>query len=43
MIENKSVNVDALISRVAPLSEGALWFERLKRQEAGLLKVILVP
>jgi L-iditol 2-dehydrogenase len=43
MIARNKVNVDALISRVAPLSEGALWFERLKRQEAGLLKVILVP
>ncbi len=43
MIACNKVNVDALISRVAPLSEGALWFERLKKKEGGLLKVILVP
>jgi len=43
MIARGAVNVDALISAVAPLSEGASWFERLYAGEPGLMKVILVP
>ncbi len=43
MIARGTVNVDALISQVAPLSEGAAWFERLHNQEQGLMKVILTP
>jgi len=43
MIARKSVNVDALTSAVAPLSEGASWFHRLHAMEKGLMKVILVP
>ncbi len=38
-----AINVDSLISAVAPLSEGALWFQRLCDGEPGLLKVILNP
>ena len=38
-----AINVDPLISSVAPLSEGASWFQRLYQKEKGLLKVILVP
>lgn len=37
------VNVDPLISAVAPLAEGARWFQSLYRGEPGLLKVILQP
>jgi threonine dehydrogenase-like Zn-dependent dehydrogenase len=37
------VDLDTLISAVAPLSEGAHWFDRLYRAEPGLLKVILEP
>ncbi|OGP89581.1 MAG: galactitol-1-phosphate 5-dehydrogenase [Deltaproteobacteria bacterium RBG_16_48_10] len=37
------VNVDPLISVVAPLAEGARWFQALYRGESGLLKVILRP
>jgi L-iditol 2-dehydrogenase len=37
------VDVAPLISAVAPLEEGAAWFERLHRREPGLLKVILRP
>jgi threonine dehydrogenase-like Zn-dependent dehydrogenase len=37
------VDVSAIVSAVAPLSEGAAWFERLYRREAGLLKVVLEP
>lgn len=43
MIARGSINVDALISSIAPLSEGAQWFERLYNQEQGLMKVILTP
>lgn len=32
-----------LISSTAPLAEGAAWFDRLYRKEAGLLKVVLKP
>jgi len=37
------VEVDALISAVAPLSEGAAWLTRLREGEGGLVKVILTP
>jgi L-iditol 2-dehydrogenase len=43
MIERGVVNVDAMRSAVAPLSEGAAWFDRLYRKERGLMKVILKP
>ncbi len=43
MIANGSVDVAPLISAVAPLSEGAAWFERLYNKEPGLMKVVLTP
>jgi L-iditol 2-dehydrogenase len=43
MIERGVVNVDAMRSAVAPLSEGAAWFARLYGKERGLMKVILEP
>ncbi len=43
LMARDAVNVDALISAVAPLSEGASWFKRLYDGEPGLLKVILTP
>jgi L-iditol 2-dehydrogenase len=43
MIERGVVNVDAMCSAVAPLGEGAAWFDRLYRRERGLLKVVLCP
>ena len=43
MIARGTVNVDAMLSKVAPLSEGADWFDRLYKQEQGLMKVILTP
>jgi L-iditol 2-dehydrogenase len=43
MIEKGVVNVDAMRSAVAPLSDGAAWFDRLYRKERGLMKVILKP
>lgn len=38
-IAREKLDVETLISRVAPLSEGAGWMERLYRHEPGLYKV----
>ncbi len=43
MIARAAVRLEGLISAVAPLSEGAAWFERLYNREPGLMKVILRP
>ena len=43
MIARGAVDVGPLITAVAPLAEGAEWFDRLYRREPGLLKVILNP
>ena len=43
MIERGTVDVGAMRSAVAPLSEGAAWFDRLYKKERGLMKVILKP
>jgi L-iditol 2-dehydrogenase len=43
MIERGTVDVDAMRSAVAPLAEGAAWFDRLYKKERGLMKVILRP
>jgi len=41
LMASHKINVDPLISTVAPLKDGALWFERLYNREPGLLKVVL--
>lgn len=43
LIAKGKINVDGMISAVAPLSEGAAYFSRLHAKEKGLLKVILKP
>lgn len=43
LIASGRVDVGAMLSAVAPLAEGAAWFDRLHRQEPGLMKVILQP
>jgi L-iditol 2-dehydrogenase len=43
LIARGRVNLQSFISARAPLSEGASWFQRLYRQEPGLMKVILEP
>ncbi len=43
MIGRKEIDVDSLLSAVAPLSEGATWFGRLYNKEPGLIKVVLIP
>jgi len=42
-IANGQIDVAPLISAIAPLEEGAAWFERLYRREPGLIKVVLTP
>jgi L-iditol 2-dehydrogenase len=43
MLARGTINVDLLMSAVAPLAEGAAWFGRLHKGEPGLMKVILRP
>jgi len=43
MIAREEVNVEAILSAEAPLSEGADWFQRLYEKEPGLIKVVLKP
>ncbi len=43
LLESGAVKADPLISAVAPLEDGPLWFKRLMAGEPGLLKVILKP
>ena len=43
MIARKEVNVDAILTAEAPLSEGEEWFTRLYNKEPGLIKVVLKP
>ncbi len=43
MIAGGTIQVEPLISAVAPLEEGPSWFERLRAGKDGLLKVILRP
>lgn len=43
MIGRGSIQVDPIISAVAPLADGAEWFDRLYRRDGNYLKVILKP
>lgn len=43
LLARGAVKVDSLISAVAPLEQGAEWFERLHAREPNLMKVILDP
>lgn len=43
MLAEGRVQVGPLISAIAPLAEGPAWFERLRRGEGELVKVILEP
>jgi threonine dehydrogenase-like Zn-dependent dehydrogenase len=43
MLARGALRAAPLISAVAPLSEGAAWFDRLYRKEPGLMKVVLRP
>ncbi|MGI6036842.1 MAG: galactitol-1-phosphate 5-dehydrogenase [Limnochordia bacterium] len=43
MMDLGLVNMDGIISQVAPLEEGQEWFDRLYRGERGIVKVVLTP
>ena len=43
LISRGKIDVGSMMSAVVPLSEGALYFDRLYKKEKGLLKVILKP
>ena len=43
LISRGKLNMEAILSAEAPLSDGAAWFERLYNKEKGLMKVILKP
>lgn len=43
MIASGGLKMDPILSATAPLSEGALWFDKLRNREPGLMKVILKP
>ena len=43
MMARGAIRVEPLLSAVAPLEEGASWFQRLYRRDPGLLKVVLEP
>ena len=43
LVASGQINVQPLISAIAPLAEGPQWFERLYAREPGLMKVILQP
>lgn len=43
LMASGKIDVNKMISKIAPLSEGADWFKRLYNKESGLNKVILVP
>jgi L-iditol 2-dehydrogenase len=43
LISRGAIQVEPLISAVAPLTEGPAWFDRLYRHEPNLMKVVLQP
>lgn len=43
LISRGALDMEAILSAEAPLSEGAQWFDRLYKKEKGLMKVILKP
>jgi L-iditol 2-dehydrogenase len=43
MLARGAIQVKPLITAVAPLEEGARWFERLHAREPNLMKIVLAP
>jgi threonine dehydrogenase-like Zn-dependent dehydrogenase len=43
LMARKKVNIKAIISATAPLSEGEAWMNKLYNKEGNLLKVVLIP
>jgi threonine dehydrogenase-like Zn-dependent dehydrogenase len=43
MLASGRVSVKDCISKVAPLDEGQIWFDKLHAMKKGLVKVVLIP
>jgi (R,R)-butanediol dehydrogenase/meso-butanediol dehydrogenase/diacetyl reductase/L-iditol 2-dehydrogenase len=43
LMGRKKINAESLISKIAPLAEGQIWFDKLYNREDKLLKVVLIP
>ena len=43
LMASRTIDVDPLLSAAAPLAEGPAWFERLRKGNEGLMKVVLEP
>ena len=43
LISDGKLDMKAILSAEAPLSEGPVWFDRLYKKEKGLMKVVLKP
>jgi len=43
LMRRGAIRVDELLTAVAPLEDGAQWFDRLYAREAGLFKIVLDP
>ena len=43
MLSQKKVDVDSLISKRVPLSDGDEWIHRVYNQEKGLHKIVMIP
>jgi L-iditol 2-dehydrogenase len=43
LIARGTIDVNPMMSAVAPLAEGPTWFDRLHKGAEGLIKVILEP
>jgi L-iditol 2-dehydrogenase len=43
LVSSGKIRVTPLITAVAPLSEGASWFERLHAREPNLMKIVIDP
>jgi L-iditol 2-dehydrogenase len=43
LVASGAVQVNPLITAIAPLEDGPQWFERLYRREPNLMKVVLTP
>jgi L-iditol 2-dehydrogenase len=43
LLASGAIQVRNLITAVAPLEDGPVWFERLYAREPNLMKVVLTP
>jgi L-iditol 2-dehydrogenase len=43
LVADRAIDLSGFVSGVAPLDDGPAWFDRLRRQEPGIVKIILEP